>query len=80
MLLLTASNSALADVGNGGESRASAVITIDTDTTFQTITAWEATAWMGQDSNPNLANYSDEVLDLAVNELGLNRLRIEIRA
>ncbi|MCK5415250.1 MAG: hypothetical protein KAJ35_07705, partial [Thermoplasmata archaeon] len=64
----------------GAEDRASHTITIDTDVTYQTITSWEATAWMGQDSSPNLANYSDEVMDLAVDELGLNRLRLEIRA
>ncbi|MCK5252461.1 MAG: hypothetical protein KAQ96_05905, partial [Thermoplasmata archaeon] len=64
----------------GAEDRASHTITIDTDVTYQTITSWEATAWMGQDSSPNLANYSDDVMDLAVNELGLNRLRLEIRA
>ena len=62
------------------EDRAVATITVDTDTTYQTITAWAATAWMGQDSSPNFGNYSDEVLDMAVNELGLNRLRLEVRA
>jgi hypothetical protein len=64
----------------GAEDRQTPTITIDTDQTYQTISAWEATAWMGQDSSPNLANYSDEVMDLAVNELGLNRLRLEVRA
>ena len=60
--------------------RASATVTIDIGTTYQTVTAWEATAWMGQDSSPHFANYSDAVLDMAVDELGLNRLRLEVRA
>ncbi len=64
----------------GAEDRQTPTITVDTDVTYQTMTAWEATAWMGQDSSANFANYSDEVLDLAVNELGLNRLRVEVRA
>ncbi len=62
------------------EDRAPATITLDTSTTYQTITSWEATAWMGQDSSPNVANYSADVMDLAVDELGLNRLRLEVRA
>ncbi len=62
------------------EDRALAIVTIDPDTTFQTITSWEATAWMAQDSSPNFANYSADVLDMAVEELGLNRLRLEVRA
>jgi hypothetical protein len=64
----------------GADDRQSPTITVDPGVTYQTITSWEATAWMGQDSNPNLANYSEEVIDLAVNELGLNRLRLEVRA
>jgi hypothetical protein len=62
------------------EDRAPATITLDTSATYQTITSWEATAWMGQDSSPNVANYSADVMDLAVDELGLNRLRLEVRA
>jgi hypothetical protein len=62
------------------DDRASAIVTVDPNTTYQTITSWEATAWMGQDSNPNFDNYSDAVLDMAVEELGLNRLRLELRA
>ncbi len=60
--------------------RLTPTIDVDPDTAFQTITSWEATAWMGQDSNPNLANYSDEVLDLTAFDLGINRLRVEFRA
>ncbi|UCC93647.1 MAG: hypothetical protein JSW25_03005, partial [Thermoplasmata archaeon] len=45
----------------GAEDRQTPTITIDTGVTYQTISAWEATAWMGQDSSENLANYSDEV-------------------
>jgi uncharacterized MnhB-related membrane protein len=80
IVLMALSGLALVPGPAGAEDRQTPTITIDTDVTYQTISAWEATAWMGQDSSPNLANYSDEVIDLAVNELGLNRLRLEVRA
>ena len=50
------------------EDRALAYVTIDPNTTFQTVTSWEATAWMAQDSSPNFDNYSADVLDLAVDD------------
>ncbi len=55
-------------------------ITLDPSTTHQTITGWSATAWAAQDSSPAFDNYSDELFDLAINDLGLNRLRLEVRA
>ena len=64
----------------GAEDRQTPTINVDTGVTYQTITSWEAAARIGQDSSPNLANYSDEVMDMAVDELGLNRLRLEVRA
>ncbi len=80
IVLMTLPGLALVPGPAGAEDRQTPTITVDTDVTYQTITAWEATAGMGQDSSPNLANYSDEVMDRAVDELGLNRLRLEVRA
>jgi hypothetical protein len=80
VLLMICSGLSLLPATVGEGDRAPAAITVDTSTEYQTITAWEATAWMGQDTSPNLANYSDEVMALAVDELGLNRLRLEVRA
>ncbi|MFQ6060733.1 MAG: hypothetical protein ACE5KV_05490, partial [Thermoplasmata archaeon] len=57
-----------------------AVITLNPSITYQTITGWSSTAWAGQDSSPAFANYSGELFDRAVNDLGLNRLRVEVRA
>jgi len=61
-------------------------IQLDPNTTFQTMQGWEATAQIGQDEFNALVSFSgadfkdiqDDVLDKAVNELGLNRLRLEI--
>ena len=57
-----------------------AVITLDPSTTYQTITGWEATAQIGDtDFFGTFQNWRDQVLDLAANDLGINRLRVEIR-
>ena len=55
------------------------LLTVDPSTTYQTMTGWEATAWALNDS-PAFANFIDPLSDLAVDDLGLNRVRLEIRA
>jgi len=80
VVLMALSGMALITGPAGAEDRQAATITVDTDVTFQTITSWEATAWMGQDSSEHFANYSADVLDMAVDDLGINRLRLEVRA
>ncbi len=68
-----------------------AQITIDPNTSYQTIVGWEAVAQAGQvletnsvtnrsNINPAFVNYKNQLFDLAVNDLGLNRFRLEIRA
>lgn len=55
------------------------LISVDKSARFQTISGWEATAQAGQ----NKAFYPlirDTVLKLAVNDLGITRLRVEIRS
>lgn len=68
-----------------------ATITIDPTTSFQTMVGWEAVAQAGQiaevssvsnrsNVNPAFASYKNQLFDLAVNDLGLNRLRLELRS
>jgi len=56
-------------------------ITIDPSTKHQTVTGWEATAWLGQwGKAARYKSYRDELIDKAVNELGLTRLRVSVRS
>ncbi len=58
-----------------------AVIAIDPSTMYQTMTGWEAVAQAGQAFDPQLFQiYKDTLFDLAANDLGVNRLRLEIQS
>ena len=63
----------------GQSNTQAAVITLDPGIRYQTITGWEATDFAGQDE-PAFPNYKDELFDLAINDLGINRVRLEIRS
>ncbi|MDH5513915.1 MAG: hypothetical protein OEY45_02010 [Gammaproteobacteria bacterium] len=72
--------------GGSGDSSAPVVgasarplLVVDPGTTYQTMNGWEATAYAGQDS-PNFADYKDAVFDAVINDLGINRVRLEVRA
>ncbi len=54
------------------------IITLNPSITFQTITGWEATAQAGHETSPAFENYKDALYDLAVKDLGINRIRLEI--
>jgi hypothetical protein len=56
-----------------------ATISVDTTVRFQTMTGWEATSQLGQD-DASYAIWQQQVLDLAANDLGLNRVRLEIKS
>jgi O-glycosyl hydrolase len=56
-----------------------AVITIDPSKRYQTITGWEATAQAGQDFR-SFHTYGGNLLSDAVNQLGLNRLRLALKS
>jgi len=56
-----------------------AVIVLDANKTYQTIIGWEAVAHAGHWS-PNRDLFKATLLETAVNDLGLNRLRLEIRS
>lgn len=62
-----------------GKAPQTATITLDPHTTYQTMTGWEATAQAGQFEFPTLfAKYKDTMFDMAANDLGVNRIRLEI--
>ena len=54
-----------------------ATITVDTSARFQQMVGWEATAQAGQ-GTAQFDGYQSELMDLAANDLGVNRIRIEI--
>ena len=56
-----------------------ATVTIDTLARFQIMTGWEAHAQSGE-SNPQFREFRDPLFDQAVKDVGINRLRVEIRA
>ncbi len=56
-------------------------IVIDPSTTYQTITSWEGVAQIGQVECPAaFPYYKTEVLDRAINELGLNGLQLNVQS
>jgi uncharacterized protein (TIGR03437 family) len=68
-----------------------ATITLDPNTSYQTMVGWEAVAQAGQiaevgsvsnrsNVNPAFPNYKNQLFDSAVNDLGLNRIRLELRS
>jgi len=60
---------------------AQSTITIDPGKKYQTITGWEATAWLGQwGKKSQHRGYRDNLISKAVSELGLTRLRVSVRS
>ena len=58
-----------------------AEITLDATQRFQTISGWEATADLpDQPTAPHWAPYREEQLDSIVEEIGINRIRLEVRS
>ncbi len=53
-------------------------ITISPAIRYQTINGWETVSQAGQLSSPSWDLYRDPLFDMAVNDLGLNRVRLEI--
>ncbi len=53
-------------------------IVFDPNSTFQTIDGWAATNYAGQ-STPGYAQFKDEVMRQTVEEVGINRVRLELR-
>ena len=55
-----------------------ATVTVDTLTRFQVMSGWEAVA-QANHLDPNYLQWRDQLFDLAVGDLGLNRLRVGVR-
>jgi hypothetical protein len=58
----------------------SRTITVDPSETYQTISGWEMVAYALEPENPAFENFKDTLFDLAVHDVGINRLRLEIRS
>ncbi len=61
-------------------SRAAVTLMVDNTQQYQTITGWEAVAFALEPHNPAFPNFKDALFDLVVNDLGINRVRLEIRS
>jgi hypothetical protein len=61
------------------EARATAAITLDPATTYQTINGWEVTDY-AYHTSAAFPNFVAQVLDGAVTDVGINRIRLEIRS
>lgn len=55
-------------------------ISLNPAVTYQTMTGWEATDYIGGENAPGLSAYKNLLLDKVVNDYGLNRIRLEIGA
>ena len=56
-----------------------ATVALNAAVTFQTMRGWEATSQAGQ-ANPAFASWRSSLMQLAVNDLGVNRIRLEVRS
>ena len=69
-----------------GAREGATVVTVNPSETYQVMKGWEVTArFWEQDKrldryDPSWLRYRDLILDHLVNELGINRIRIEIRS
>ena len=63
-----------------GAAQTGNTVTVNPAIRYQTITGWEATAQAGQDSSAAFPNYKNTLFDSAVNDLGINRVRLEIKS
>lgn len=77
---------AFAVIGAGCETNAvtrspngSVVVTVDTSVKYQTMTGWEAVAQAGQ-ARTGFERWRDSLFYAAVNDLGINRLRLTVRS
>jgi hypothetical protein len=55
-------------------------IVVNAGIKYQTMTGWEATSQAGHDDCVSYSNYRDRLIDMAVNDLGINRMRLEINS
>jgi hypothetical protein len=72
----------VAQVGVVGLAHSAPVkVDIDLNQRFQTMNGWEATMNLADSpQNPEWAAYHEQILERAINGIGINRLRLEIRS
>lgn len=79
--VLSFAAAALLLIVNCGEAASQqATIIIKPEQKLQVMSGWEATAQAAESYSPAFENYKERLFDEAVNDLGINRLRIELRA
>lgn len=66
----------LASVGGYAQE----TITVDPGTTYQTMRGWEVTPFVTSECDPAFPALRDAFIDLAVNDIGINRIRLEVRS
>ena len=69
----------LGSLGSPRAGRAADRVTLDHEAIYQTIQGWEATAWANQES-PAFEAFRDDLFDRTVTEVGIDRLRLEVRS
>lgn len=65
---------ALITTGAAGQ----AIVTIDSGVTYQTMRGWEVTSFIASPCDPAFPALRDVGIDMAVNQIGINRLRLEV--
>lgn len=81
VLSILAAFSALALTGASAERSAPAVISVDSSTQFQIMRGWEATIDLpDRDRRELFPLAKEEVFERAVTEVGINRVRLEVRS
>jgi hypothetical protein len=61
-------------------SSTQASIMVDSTRQYQTITGWEAESQAGEVECDNFSLYANDLFDQAVNDLGINRIRLAIKS
>ena len=57
-----------------------ATVTLDDADTLQTIRGWECTIYIAEPCTPHFDALRDTILTLSVDDVGINRVRLEIRS
>jgi hypothetical protein len=55
-------------------------ITVNSSQSFQTMSGWEAADFTAHEYSPAWSNYRNALFDQAVNDFGINRIRLEIKS
>jgi hypothetical protein len=63
-----------------GSQNRQATVSLDRKIVYQTMTGWEALIQSEGADHPSFSIFKNEVIDRAIEELGINRIRIEIKS